>query len=40
MRSQRIFFIITLGFGFLVESTITDIIHPSAPFWMAPLGGK
>jgi hypothetical protein len=39
MRSQRIFFIITLGFGFLVESTITDIIHPDAPFWMAPLGG-
>jgi hypothetical protein len=39
MRSQRIFFIVTLGFGFLVESTITDVIHPDAPFWMAPLGG-
>jgi hypothetical protein len=39
MRSQRIFFIVTLGLGLLVESTITDIIHPDAPFWMAPLGG-
>lgn len=39
MRSQRIFFIITLGLGFLVEGAITDIIHPDAPFWMAPFGG-
>jgi hypothetical protein len=38
MRSQRIFYIITLGLGFLVESTIASI-HPDAPFWMAPLGG-
>jgi hypothetical protein len=39
MRSQRIFFIITLGLGFMVEGAITDIIHPDAPFWMVPLGG-
>jgi hypothetical protein len=39
MRSQRIFFIITLGLGFLVQGVITDIIYPDAPFWMAPLGG-
>jgi hypothetical protein len=38
MRSQRIFYYY-LGLAFLVESTITDIIRPSAPFWMAPLGG-
>jgi hypothetical protein len=39
MRSQRIFFVITLGLGFILEGAITDIIHPDAPFWMAPLGG-
>jgi hypothetical protein len=39
VRTQRIFFIVTLGLAFLVEGAIADIVHPDTPFWMAPLGG-